>query len=61
VSRDDAGFEAGVRFGSDWESPDLAQLGEHRLCVDRKGRLRLKKGAPTWAPTSDEDGAAIGS
>jgi hypothetical protein len=49
--------DGGVRFGSDWESPNLARLGDHRLWVDRKGRLRLKKGVPT----SDEDGATVGS
>lgn len=59
------GFEAleistgtgGIRFGSNWQSPNLARLGDHRLWVDGKGRLRLKKGAPT----SDEDGATVGS
>ncbi len=60
------GFEAleigakgggGVRFGSDWQSPNLAQLGNYRLWVDKKGRLRLKAGAPK----SDEDGATVGS
>jgi hypothetical protein len=49
--------DGGVHFGSDWKSPNLAQLGEHRLWVDKKGRLRMKKGAPT----SDEDGATVGS
>jgi hypothetical protein len=59
------GFEAlevgaaggGVRFGSDWNSRNLARLGDHHLWVDKKGRLRLKNGAPT----SDEDGATVGS
>ena len=58
------GFEAleisatpngGVRFGSHWQSPNLAQLGDYRLWVDRQGKLRLKKGAPA----SDEDGSAV--
>jgi hypothetical protein len=58
------GFEAleisaaaggGVRFGSRWQSPNLAQLGDYRLWVDQQGKLRLKKGAPT----SDEDGSAV--
>lgn len=49
--------DGGARFGSDWQSPNLAQLGDHRLWIDKKGRLRLKKGAPT----SDEDGAPVGS
>jgi hypothetical protein len=60
------GFEAleigsreggGVRFGSHWQSRTLPQLGDYRLWVDARGRLRLKKGAPS----SDEDGAAVGA
>ena len=47
----------GVRFGSDWNSHTLARLGDHHLWIDKKGRLRLKNGAPT----SDEDGATVGS
>lgn len=43
----------GVRFGSNWQSLNLAQLGDYRLWVDQKGRLRLKNGVPT----SDEDGS----
>jgi hypothetical protein len=49
------GTSGGVRFGSHWQSPNLAQLGDYRLWVDQKGKLRLKKGAPT----SDEDGSSI--
>jgi hypothetical protein len=58
------GFEAveigvtgrgGVRFGSNWQSPNLAQLGDYRLWIDKRGQLRLKNGAPT----SDEDGSAV--
>jgi hypothetical protein len=58
------GFEAleiaahgagGVRFGSNWQSPNLAQLGNYRLWVDQKGKLRLKNGAPN----SDEDGSTV--
>jgi hypothetical protein len=51
------GGTAGVRFGSDWQSPNLAQLGAYRLWVDKRGRLRLKNGAPT----SDEDGSVVGT
>lgn len=54
ISAHDGG---GVRFGAHWQSPNLAQLGPHRLWVDAKGRLRLKNGAPT----SDEDGRAVGA
>lgn len=58
------GFEAltiadpagGVRFGADWRSQSLFRLGDHRLWVDHRGRLRLKNGVPT----SDEDGAVVG-
>jgi hypothetical protein len=49
--------DGGVRFGSDWNSHNLARLGAHHLWIDKKGRLRLKNGAPT----SDEDGATVGS
>jgi hypothetical protein len=48
---------AGVQFGSDWRSPNLARLGEYRLWIDQQGRLRLKKGTPT----SDADGAPVGA
>lgn len=59
------GFEAleigapdgGVRFGSGWQSRHLPRLGDYRLWVDGRGRLRLKKGAPT----ADEDGAVVGA
>jgi hypothetical protein len=59
------GFEAleisadgsGVRFGSDWRSPNLPRLGDYRLWVDGQGRLRLKKGAPQ----SDGDGSPVGA
>jgi hypothetical protein len=52
-----AGKGSGARFGGDWQSPNLAQLGNYRLWIDRRGRLRLKDGAPT----SDEDGAPVGA
>lgn len=42
----------GARFGSRWDSPNQLRLGEYRLWVDGKGRLRLKHGRPQ----SDEDG-----
>jgi hypothetical protein len=45
----------GVRFGSHWQSPNLAQLGGYRLWVDKQGKLRLKNGAPS----SDDDGSAV--
>jgi hypothetical protein len=47
----------GGAFGSEWNSGNLPQLGDYRLWVDGKGRLRLKKGTPT----SDQDGAPVGS
>ncbi len=46
------GAGGGARFASDWRSPNLLQLGEHRLWIDRQGNLRLKKGAPG----ADDDG-----
>jgi Right handed beta helix region/Pectate lyase superfamily protein len=49
--------DSGARFGADWQSPNLVQLGNYRLWVDRRGRLRLKAGAPT----SDEDGTPVGA
>jgi Pectate lyase superfamily protein/Right handed beta helix region len=51
------GAEGGIRLASDWQSPNLPRLGDYRLWVDRRGRLRLKKGAPA----SDEDGAPVGT
>jgi hypothetical protein len=47
--------QGGVRFGSNWHSLNLVQLGNYRLWVDKKGKLRLKDGAPT----SDEDGSTV--
>jgi hypothetical protein len=52
ISADGSG---GVRFGSHWQSPNLAQLGPYRLWIDQKGKLRLKNGTPT----SDEDGSTV--
>jgi hypothetical protein len=49
-----AAGQGGVRFASSWQSPNLLQLGNHRLWVDKSGKLRLKNGTPT----SDDDGAA---
>lgn len=51
-----SGQESGVRFGADWRSRNLPQLGEYRLWVDRRGRLRIKKGRPH----ADEDGTPVG-
>jgi len=48
---------AGVRFGSDWRSPNLPRMGDYRLWIDQQGRLRLKKGMPT----SEGDGAPVGA
>jgi hypothetical protein len=47
---------AGDSFGSAWNSHNLPRLGDYRLWVDARGRLRLKKGAPA----SDQDGAVVG-
>jgi hypothetical protein len=59
------GFEAleiggpagGVRFGAHWQSRNLPQLGDYRIWVDRAGRLRIKRGAPS----SDDDGTPLGA
>jgi len=48
---------AGVKFGSNWRSPTLPQLGEYRLWVDAGGRLRMKRGPPV----SDTDGTPVGT
>lgn len=52
-----AGAGGGVKFGSDWQSRNLPRFGEYRVWVDRRGRLRLKKGKPT----ADEDGTLVGT
>jgi hypothetical protein len=49
--------DGGVRFGSDWRSRHLPRLGDYRLWVDKRGRLRLKDGVPA----ADEDGAVVGT
>jgi hypothetical protein len=62
--RGEGGFEAvemgstdmGLRVGGDWQSRNLVQLGDHRLWVDRQGRLRIKRGRPD----RDDDGAPVG-
>jgi hypothetical protein len=51
------GGDCGVRFGADWHSRQLPQLGDYRLWVDGKGHLRLKKGTPG----SDDDGTIVGA
>jgi hypothetical protein len=52
-----AGDAGGIRLPAHWASANLPQLGDYRLWIDHSGRLRLKKGAPTF----DEDGAIVGS
>lgn len=49
--------DGAVRFGSGWRSNQQLSLGDYRLWIDKRGRLRLKNGVPT----SDEDGAAVGA
>lgn len=56
VSPLDIGSGEGVGFGARWDSPNLLSLGEHRLWVDEKGRLRVAKGRPK----SDGDGKVVG-
>ncbi|WP_330891460.1 glycosyl hydrolase family 28-related protein [Ferrovibrio sp.] len=51
------GNGSGIRLGSDYRSRNLPRLGEYRLWVDGRGRLRIKKGDPQ----SDEDGALVGA
>ncbi|MDE2228394.1 MAG: hypothetical protein KGL11_05055 [Alphaproteobacteria bacterium] len=59
------GFEAleiggpngGVRFGAQWQSRNLPQLGDYRLWIDRGGKLRIKRGTPT----DDDDGTPVGT
>ena len=46
----------GIRFGARWSSANLARLGDYRLWIDSKGRLRLKNGTPA----SDADGHPAG-
>jgi hypothetical protein len=46
----------GIGLAAHWRSPNLVRLGEYRLWVDAKGRLRLKHGIPN----ADEDGAPVG-
>jgi hypothetical protein len=48
-----ASGQGGVRFASRWQSPNLLQLGDYRIWVDKSGKLRLKNGTPS----SDEDGS----
>jgi len=51
------GPSGGVRFGADWRSRNLMQLGDYRLWVARDGKLRIKKGTPG----ADDDGSPIGT
>jgi hypothetical protein len=50
-----ASGQGGVRFASSWQSPNLLQLGDYRVWVDKSGKLRLKSGPPT----SDADGSTV--
>src|SRR3546814_2209083 len=43
------------RYGAKWNGGDLLRIGDHRLWVDRRGRLRIKAGTPS----SDDDGQAL--
>jgi len=59
------GFEAleiggpngGIRFGAQWQSRNLPQLGDYRLWIDRNGKLRIKHGVPA----GDDDGSPVGT
>lgn len=51
------GASGGIGFSAGWNSPNLARLGDYRLWIDQRGRLRLKKGAPS----GDEDGTPVGT
>jgi hypothetical protein len=48
---------SGSGYGGRWNSSDLARLGDYRLWVDSKGRLRIKRGMPS----ADEDGELVGA
>lgn len=48
---------SGARFGSRWDSANLAWIGDYSLWIDKAGRLRIKKGEPK----SDDDGRAVGA
>lgn len=50
------GAGGGARFPANWRSPNLLRIGEHRLWVDGRGRLRAKNGQPT----ADDDGGVVG-
>jgi len=47
----------GLRLPAHWQSPNLMRLGDHRIWVDRQGRLRIKQGDPN----ADEDGSLVGA
>lgn len=51
------GAQGGIGFSADWQGGNPFRLGNHRLWVDRQGRLRIKDGAPV----SDEDGKPVGT
>jgi hypothetical protein len=46
----------GAKFGANWNSTALPQLGNYTLWVDKTGKLRIKNGAPQ----SDDDGRPVG-
>jgi hypothetical protein len=46
----------GIGFSADWRGANLFQLGDYRMWIDARGRLRLKNGAPG----ADEDGTPVG-
>jgi len=50
------GAGGGARFPADWRSPNLLRIGDHRLWVDGRGRLRAKNGRPA----ADDDGGVVG-
>ncbi len=51
-----SGPQGGIGFSAGWRGTNLFRMGDHRLWVDKHGRLRLKAGAPDH----DEDGAPVG-
>lgn len=44
----------GARFGSSWNSANAFRLGDYRVWVDKKGRLRTKRGDPTSDGDSEQ-------
>lgn len=54
---DMGGAAGGVGFTSDWHGSNLFRLGDTRLWIDERGRLRLKNGTPDY----DADGTPVGT